>query len=87
MLQKPGQDKHAWGPCRGSKANVEIEIHQKEPTVIGTRWVLHKPIGHVAELDIYHTLTTYKTVQGGMNVHLHQFIIPLSLILHPCHTS
>ena len=61
MLQKPAQDKHVCATCRGSKGNVDIEIHREEPTAMKTGWCLH-----VVGLDIYHALTMYRTVQNSM---------------------
>lgn len=63
MLQKPAQDKHVCATCRGSKANVEMEIRQEEPTAIKTGG-----FSHVVELDRYRALTIYKTVPKSVNV-------------------
>lgn len=56
MKTLPKENKKVHCFCRGSKANVQIGIHQGESTDIENGRVLHKPVGHVAKLYIYHPL-------------------------------
>lgn len=66
---------------------METVIHRREPTVLETGWVSHKPFGRVVVLHIYHALTIYHLAQGGTEGHMHTFIIALPLTRCPYHAG